>query len=215
MKIILASASPRRKELLRNIFPDFEIIPAVGEENATFENPAQYVSDLAHTKAFEVARERFGLETPAGTDPIKASVPAAEAILIIGADTIVYSDGKVLGKPTDAISAGQMLKSLSGKMHSVYTGVALLLLAKEKAQTQCLQSIKFSERTDVCVSPLTSDEIQTYIATGDCFDKAGSYGIQGQFSKHIDHIEGDYFNVVGLPVSHLYREIRAHFSQFL
>lgn len=215
MRIILASASPRRKELLGHIFSDFEIIPAQREENAIFITPSQYVSDLAFSKAYEVAETSFGLKSQTDSGHGSINVNGPGTALIIGADTIVYAGEQVLGKPSDTESAIEMLQLLSGKRHSVYTGVTLLLLEKQDAQTVCLRNLTFSEETHVFVSDLTKQEIRAYIDTGDCFDKAGSYGIQGQFSKHIDHIEGDYFNVVGLPVSRLYREIKAHLSFLL
>ena len=215
MKIILASASPRRKELLHHIFPAFEIIPANGEENAVFTTPSQYVSDLALSKAAEIACNSFGLKKLTDSNNSVTTLPSDDALLIIGADTIVYSDNRVLGKPADAREAEDMLRCLSGKMHSVYTGVSLLLLTPKENSADLIKKISFSEETHVYVSELTSEEIREYIQSKDCFDKAGSYGIQGMFSKHIDHIDGDYFNVVGLPVSRLYREIRNHFPQCL
>lgn len=204
MKIILASASPRRQELLKNIFPDFTIIKSNSEEQATFFTPTQYVMDLASAKALDVAR-LFISSSPADSSAMPAvfSGEHAEDLLIIGADTIVFHKGEVLGKPANEKEAFAMLKSLSGNIHEVYTGVALHTFVSGKESTH-----SFHCKTEVCVNSLSDEEIYDYIATGDCYDKAGSYGIQGPFCKHVSFISGDYFNVVGLPVSKLYKEIK-------
>ena len=122
--------------------------------------------------------------------------------LVIGADTIVYNDGKVLGKPKDEEDAKMMIRSLAGKKHQVYTGVCLI--SNENAD---LSIQKFYSMTDVYVDDISDKEIAEYVATGDPLDKAGSYGIQGVFSKHIRKIDGDYFNVVGLPVNEIYKHL--------
>lgn len=188
MKIILASASPRRQELLKNIFSDFIIIKSGSEEQAVFSTPSQYVMDLAIEKAHDAARQLSS---------------SYQDFLIIGADTIVFHNGKVLEKPANEKEAFSMLKSLSGDIHEVYTGVALYRCLSETIQTH-----SFFCCTKVYVNTLSDEEICTYIATNDCYDKAGGYGIQGPFCKHIASISGDYFNVVGLPVSKLYEELK-------
>lgn len=182
-KIILASASPRRRELLWQIGISFEVMVSDREERITAEEPADICMHLAMQKALDV-RERLR-----GRDDSEYT--------IIGADTIVVLDRKILGKPKSREHAAMMLRELSGREHQVYTGVCV---AKgEDVRT-------FAEKTDVYVSTLSDRDIEAYIATGDPMDKAGAYGIQGVFAKHIEKIDGDYFNVVGLPIGRLWRE---------
>ena len=200
MKIILASGSPRRKELLGNIFPKFTILPSEKEETAVFQSPGQFVCDLARHKALDIAGISCDMKGP----DLIGNYNFDTASLIIGADTIVYANGKVLGKPKDVAEAHQMLASLSDRPHQVYTGICLVVAEDQKL---CVCN-SFYELTTVYVDRLTNAEIDAYILTKDPLDKAGSYGIQGIFSKHILRIDGDYFNVVGLPVSRLYRELK-------
>ncbi len=217
MNVILASGSPRRKELLGHLFPKFSIMPAEGEEEADFLSPSQYVTDLAEKKALEVARRGLSADTNAIYGGLK-SYSTQDLTLILGADTIVYANGKVLGKPASREEAYEMLSLLSGASHKVYTGVCLLFLCNDPAVSKndsvrsdayrLISSHSFCEETEVFVDPLTPGEINDYIATGDPLDKAGSYGIQGPFCKHIRGISGDYFNVVGLPVSRISRELK-------
>lgn len=203
MRVILASASPRRKELLGNIYSEFEVIPSTVEENIEFTNVEDYVKELAYIKAMDVF------------EMIKSSANANASeeneLLVIGADTIVYNDGKVLGKPKDEEDAKKMIRLLAGKKHQVYTGVCLISNVDTGVDSASrigdLLIQKFYSKTDVYVDDITDKEITDYVATGDPLDKAGSYGIQGVFSKHIRKIDGDYFNVVGLPVNELYRQL--------
>ena len=203
MRVVLASASPRRKELLGNIYSEFEVIPSTVEENIEFTNVEEYVKELAFIKAMDVV------------EMIKSTANASESkkddILVIGADTIVYNDGKVLGKPKDEEDAKKMIRSLAGKKHQVYTGVCLISNVDAGVDSASrigdLLIQKFYSKTDVYVDDITDKEIADYVATGDPLDKAGSYGIQGVFSKHIRKIDGDYFNVVGLPVNEIYRHL--------
>ena len=203
MRVILASASPRRKELLGNIYSEFEVIPSTVEENIEFTNVEDYVKELAYIKAMDVF------------EMIKSSANANASeeneLLVIGADTIVYNDGKVLGKPKDEEDAKKMIRSLAGKKHQVYTGVCLISNVDTGVDSASrigdLLIQKFYSKTDVYVDDITDKEIADYVATGDPLDKAGSYGIQGVFSKHIRKIDGDYFNVVGLPVNEIYRQL--------
>lgn len=180
-RIILASQSPRRRELLGQMgFQDFEIIPAVGEEEADSSLPiTEYVEQLALHKAAEVA----------------ARVNDPDAI-VIGADTIVVHHDKILGKPRNQAHAFRMLSNLSGSRHMVYTGVALI---------QGERRITGHEGTKVRFCALTEQEILSYIATGEPMDKAGAYGIQGRGGLLVDSIEGDFYNVVGLPICRLSR----------
>lgn len=203
MRVILASASPRRKELLGNIYSEFEVIPSTVEENIEFTNVEDYVKELAYIKAMDVF------------EMIKSSANANASeeneLLVIGADTIVYNDGKVLGKPKDEEDAKKMIRSLAGKKHQVYTGVCLISNVDAGVDSASrigdLLIQKFYSKTDVYVDDITDREIADYVSTGDPLDKAGSYGIQGVFSKHIRKIDGDYFNVVGLPVNEIYRHL--------
>ncbi len=235
MDIILASQSPRRKELLGHIFEQFTILPAKGEETAVLHTPDQYAGDLSRQKAQEIAREHFHAVPSTLTSPVKEmkELPSDSLTLIIGADTIVYAQGKVLGKPADPKEAFAMLSLLSGKTHTVYTGVTLLLLNRisEDGKTgesgyEILKELSFSESTEVIVDNLSKEEIDAYIASKDPFDKtsvhipdtgivpewkdkAGAYAIQGTFgAKFVKRIEGEYNNVVGLPTARLYQELK-------
>lgn len=180
MAVILASQSPRRRELLGRMgIDDFLVRPAQGEE--VFEpglSPAELVEHLSRQKAAEVA---------AGASPED---------LVIAADTVVSIDGRVLGKPHSQEEAFSMLSTLSGREHTVYTGVTVC---------QGGVSITEHEATDVRFRPLTPEEIRSYIATGEPMDKAGAYGIQEYGSLLVEGIRGDYFNVVGLPICRLGR----------
>ena len=197
-QIILASASPRRKALLEQIGMEFEICPAKGEEVITESRPDAVVSELSRQKAEEVAA---GVLTYHETHPDLAT---PQDILVIGADTVVAYGDEILGKPKDEADAGRMLTLLQGKKHSVYTGITLVFIDKNGRTGEH----RFFERTDVTMYPMDEDEINRYIATGEPMDKAGSYGIQGRCAIYIKQIEGDYNNVVGLPVARLYQELR-------
>lgn len=200
-RIILASASPRRKELLARIGMEFEIFPAKGEEYITKEEPPEVVMELACNKAREVAQEIMR----------QSESESSETLLVIGADTVVAYDGEILGKPKDAQDAIRMLTMLAGNTHSVYTGVTLLL-----AENGSWKERTFYEETKVTMYPMSREEIEAYVA-GEPVDsgkvrldwagKAGGYGIQDPFGmKYIKGIEGDYYNVVGLPVARMNQE---------
>jgi septum formation protein len=197
-RIILASASPRRKELLEQIGIEFEICPAKGEELVTKSKPQEVVSELSRQKAEEIASGvlAYNERHPELVTP--------QDILVIGADTVVAYGGNILGKPRDEADAKRMLFLLSGQVHSVYTGVTLVFIDKAGRTGE----YGFYEKTDVSVYPLDEAEIDRYIATGEPMDKAGSYGIQGRFASYIQKIDGDYNNVVGLPVARLYQELK-------
>ena len=197
-QIILASASPRRKALLEQIGMEFEICPAKGEEVITESRPDAVVLELSRQKAEEVAA---GVLTYNETH---SDLATPQDILVIGADTVVAYGDKILGKPKDEADAGRMLTLLQGKKHSVYTGITLVFIDKNGRTGEH----RFFERTDVTMYPMDEDEINRYIATGEPMDKAGSYGIQGRCAIYIKQIEGDYNNVVGLPVARLYQELR-------
>ena len=198
IRLVLASASPRRRELFHQagLFP--EIIPSHKEERSAAKTPAALVKALSRTKAEDIAGQLAG-ETAGGKE-----------ILVAGADTIVVLDGKVLGKPRDPADAVSMLESLSGRAHHVYTGVTLILLGENGGGPDAGESrrISFFEKTAVEVYPLTGAEIRSYVESGDPLDKAGAYGIQGAFGQHIRGIRGDYTNVVGLPLGRTVWEMK-------
>jgi septum formation protein len=197
-RIVLASASPRRKELLEQIGIEFEICPAKGEEKVTKTAPDEVVLELSKQKAEEVAA---GVLLYNETHP---ELVTPQDILVIGADTVVSHGGKILGKPKDKEDSKKMLFLLSGDIHSVYTGVTLVFIDKSGRTGE----YAFFEKTDVEVYPLSEGEISGYIKSGEPMDKAGSYGIQGLFARYIKKIDGDYNNVVGLPVARLYQELK-------
>lgn len=186
--IVLASGSPRRKELLAKTGLKFSVVVSGGEEKAETSDPAKTVEKLSLDKASAVA------------DLLQAE---KEPQLIIGADTVVACDGEILGKPSDREDAFRMLWKLQGQTHQVYTGVTLLLKKKHTWQAHT-----FSEKTDVQFYPVSREELLAYIETGEPMDKAGSYGIQGGFGIYVKGICGDYNNVVGLPVGRLVYELK-------
>lgn len=184
-KIILASASPRRKELLEKAGISFDIITGTGEEKTNSSDPEEMVKELSYGKAESVAEN------------------VVEDAVIIGADTIVFYDGCILGKPKDAEDAVETLLKLQGNTHQVYTGVTVLI--KEGGN---IRSLIFAECTDVTFYPVSENEIRAYVNSGEPMDKAGSYGIQGAFGVYVKGICGDYSNVVGLPVARLLYETK-------
>ena len=190
MKYILASASPRRKELLEQIGIHAEIIPAQGEENAHGLSPKETVLTLSFQKAKEIANKR--MERMGGQEEV-----------IIGADTVVAFGDEILGKPKDAEDAFRMLSLLQGNTHKVYTGVTFLILKNGQYETN-----RFYEETEVTMYPMDEEELRWYIKTGEPFDKAGGYAIQGKCAVFIKEIHGSYHNVVGLPVAKLYHKLR-------
>lgn len=185
---VLASKSPRRKELLKNMGIRAEIIPANVDESALSTLPPEkMVAQLALLKASDVARSFSG------------------NTYVVGADTVVVSDGKIFGKPCDISAARRMLSALSGKTHSVYTGYCVICCKDGSAVS------KF-EKTDVTFRALSEREIDAYIKTREPMDKAGAYGIQEKGSMFIEKINGDYFNVVGLPVCALSKLLHEEFG---
>ncbi|MDE6889883.1 MAG: Maf family protein [Eubacterium sp.] len=195
MRIILASASPRRKELFQTLFPDFEVIPAVGGESYTKTIPSEIVTQLSAQKATEIEQSVNAA--------LSGRIHRPE-YLIVGADTVVVFNDQVLGKPKDASDAKKMLRMLAGNVHEVYTGVTIILSLRGRRQYK-----ELSECTRVRFYPVTDAEIDAYIQSGEPMDKAGSYGIQGIGGRFVQSILGDYQNVVGLPVARLYQELKA------
>lgn len=192
-KIILASASPRRRELLEQIGIEFDVVvSSESEENIDKALPPDvYTTELALLKAAAAAKTLASLKK--------------YGKIIISADTVVYCDGKILGKPKDADDARNILMKLSGSTHEVYTGFCVM-------RTEDGYAVSKSVKTTVKFKNLTDTMIDGYIRTQEPFDKAGAYGIQGMGSVLIDEIIGDYFNVVGLPLSALYEVLKSEFD---
>ena len=186
MRIVLASASPRRKELLSLLGWEFEIMVSDVEEVTTSDEPGIVVEELSAQKAKDIFCKTTG------------------DVLVIGADTVVAYQGRILGKPQDAEDAKSMLSMLSGDTHEVYTGVTLYKRVDGKET-----SATFHECTEVTFYELSAEDIMWYLSTGECNDKAGSYGIQGYGTRFVKSICGDYNNVVGLPVAKLYQVSRS------
>jgi len=182
-KIILASQSPRRRELLKLIDVDFDVLPSDCDECTHETEPGPMVLELSKQKALDVVNKT-----------------REEDAFIVGSDTIVVYNGKILGKPKTEKEAFEMLKSLSGNTHQVYTGVTIV-----DKKSGAVKS--FYEVTDVCMYQVSDEEIHGYIATGDPFDKAGGYGVQSKGAFLVKEIKGDFYTVVGLPVARLYREL--------
>ena len=183
MKLILASASPRRAEILRNAGFVFEVRPAHADEMALPHEPAAaYVQRVAAAKAHAAAKSRYG-ET--------------DCAIVIGADTVVVVDGRTLGKPAHADDARRMLRLLSGRDHDVLTGLSFLAMPEGTETTHV-------ESTRVSFLPLSDEDIERYVLSGEPFDKAGAYGIQGLGGRFVSRIEGCYFNVMGLPISRVW-----------
>lgn len=206
MKIILASSSPRRRELLDQIGAKYEVRPSKADETIEGTIPEEIVKELAARKGREVANYY------------------EEEAVILSADTVVASEGKILGKPKDDEEAKEMIRKLQGKAHEVYTGVAIIMkFAKnkevsknmlEKKQDNCEKEQLFEKEkifaveTKVKVRAMSELEIEQYIKTGEHKDKAGAYAIQGKFAPYIEGIEGDYYNVVGFPISTICQELK-------
>lgn len=225
-QIILASASPRRKELLAQIGYDFTVVVSDVDENIEKCEPSEYVKELSKRKAMAVA-SMVGADSNEGCSTV-----------IIGADTVVAIGGEILGKPKDEEDAVKMLLMLSGQCHSVYTGVTLVSMTKAsgiqkisgEAKVSCESKMPgeqkiageakvSNEKTDVSIEsfcdetrvymyPITEQEARDYVVTGEPMDKAGSYAIQGIAGKFVEKIEGSYNNVVGLPVEKIYQRLK-------
>ena len=201
-KLILASQSPRRKELLKMIESEFEIKVSNCEEIITSSEPKQVTMELAEQKAMAAATE---LNRQKKNDKqIETTVKDEDSFIVIGADTVVASGTEIFGKPKDKDDARRMINKISGASHQVYTGVALVLV--KGGNLKCIDV--FSEKTDVEVVHMSIQEIEEYISSTEPYDKAGGYGIQGTFGKYVTGIKGDYNNVVGLPVCRLYNELK-------
>lgn len=181
MKIILASRSPRRVQILKQIGIEAEVQPSTLPEVVSSSSPREVVRLLSLQKARDVAAKQ------------------EESAVVIGADTVVAADGRILGKPKSHEAAYIMIRKLQGQTHQVYTGVTVI----------CGENtVSFVECTQVTVAAMTEEEMRSYADSSEPMDKAGGYGIQGLFGRYITRIEGDYNNVVGLPAAHLYQVLR-------
>lgn len=184
-RVILASGSPRRKELLEQVGIPVCVCPSQVEEKVNSWIPYEVVLELSSQKAEEVASR-----SPADS-------------IILGADTVVASEGNILGKPKSHQDAAEMIAGLQGKTHEVYTGVTLIWKGQESTS-----GVSFYEKTEVSVFPMTPEEIREYADSKEPMDKAGAYGIQGRFAAYIQGISGDYNNVVGLPIGRVCQELK-------
>ena len=174
------------KEILEQMGLTFSILPSCGEEIITSTDPEEVVKELSMMKAEDVAA---GVEGPA---------------VILGADTVVAHGGRILGKPKDKKDAFRMIRSFAGEDHYVYTGVCII----KKEADGSVKKISFAEGTKVTVYPMSDEEIERYVASGEPMDKAGAYAIQGLFAPYIKGIEGDYYNIVGFPIAGIYQRLK-------
>lgn len=211
IRLVLASASPRRRELLSQIGLEFTVMPSTKEENAKTTEAGALVQELSRQKAVDIWEQLSGGQ---GQNPDADQEQISEKtqepnlngkrqpeLLVIGADTVVCCEGKILGKPHDREAAVEMLAALQGRSHEVYTGVTLY---------HQRETVTFFECTQVEFYPMTEAEISDYIDSKEPMDKAGAYGIQGLGARFVKDIRGDYNNVVGLPVGRLYQELKSH-----
>ncbi len=192
-QIILASESPRRKEIMETMGIPYQVMASNVKEEVMETVPDQMVQALARLKT-ETIKEQVKKK---GND---------RDIIIIGADTMVFYEEHALGKPKDTIDAARMLRMLSDRTHEVCTGVNIIIMKQGGSE----ESFSFAVCTKVVVNPLTEDQIQDYIATGEPMDKAGAYAIQGKFGIFIKEIEGDYYNIVGFPIAEIYASLLLH-----
>ena len=184
-RIVLASGSPRRKEILAQIGATYDMMVSDCNESTAVTEPAELVKELSYKKAEAVAKDLTG------------------PVIVIGADTVVAYDGSILGKPKDRADAKRMISMLEDDVHQVYTGVSLII----KEETGATNVITFAECSEVSVDAMTDRQIEAYLDTSEGNDKAGSYAVQGIFAAHIKGIKGDYFNIVGLPVAGIYKRL--------
>ena len=191
MKIYLASASPRRKELLKQVGLSFKTMPSTVEEKITKTEPNEVVEELSYQKAVDVCG--------------KLAAEGKEDFVVIGADTVVSCWGRIMGKPEDKEDACLMLRDLQGRSHQVYTGVTLAWKSRDISPMY----FTFSECTDVTMYSMNEEEIKKYVDSGEPMDKAGAYAIQGLCAAYIQGICGDYNNVVGLPVGRVCQELKS------
>ncbi|MCR5685055.1 MAG: Maf family protein [Lachnospiraceae bacterium] len=214
-RIILASGSPRRKELMDRIGSDYIAIPSEKEEDMSGHDPAKMVEMLSSMKAEDIAeriKKEYSRESmDAGLARMFSNTDLKNPIeddfkncVIIGCDTVVAFENTILGKPVSEEDAFDMIKSYAGRTHHVHTGVCILVTQDYKIS----KKLNYSVSTKVNVVTMTDQEIRSYIATGEPMDKAGAYAIQGLFCPYIDSIEGDYYNIVGYPIASVFRSFK-------
>lgn len=201
-KIILASASPRRRELLAQIGLTFTVMPSDVEENPASVLPQDIVIELSKEKARDIWGKMEGND---GADRENDTSVRKDDSLVISADTVVSIEGEILGKPKDSEDAARMLGLLSGREHQVYTGVTMIWISGEHEKKE----YSFYVCTDVLMYRMSRAEILQYVESGEPMDKAGAYGVQGKAAAYIKAVRGEYSNVVGLPVGRLYQEMKA------
>ena len=205
VRLVLASASPRRRELLSQIGLEFTVMPSTKEENAKTTEAGALVQELSRQKAVDIWEQLSGgqgqnPDADQETQEPNLNGKRQPELLVIGADTVVCCEGKILGKPHSREAAAEMLTALQGRSHEVYTGVTLYSQS---------ETVTFFECTQVEFYPMTEGEISEYIDSKEPMDKAGAYGIQGLGARFVKGIRGDYNNVVGLPVGRLYQELKS------
>jgi len=200
-KIILASASPRRKEIMKQMGIPYQVIVAGVEETVSETEPSKMVQALASLKTEAVLSKYMGLDGNNGANKDNKDVignTEQKNFIIIGADTMVFYNGHALGKPRDEADAFRMLRMLAGNSHEVISGVSIIINDSRQ------ERLSFAVTTKVMMQNLSDEQIKDYIATGEPMDKAGAYAIQGKFGIYIREIKGDYYNVVGFPISKIY-----------
>ena len=197
-RIVLASGSPRRREIFEQVGIEFEVCPSDAEEIIKSTIPDKVCVELSSLKARSVASSLKAYEEA------HPDIVTPQDIMVIGADTIVAVDNDILGKPKDENDACDMLSRLSGRKHQVYTGVALVFISKDGRAGEHT----FYERTEVEFYPIDKEEIKAYVDTGSPLDKAGAYGIQDMSARFVKKIDGDYYNVVGFPISRFINELK-------
>lgn len=197
-KIVLASNSPRRKQILDQLNIEYEICPSGVEETVSSSVPTEVCQELASKKAMDVAASIRAY------NELHKDIVSPQNILVIGADTIVAANEEILGKPSDENDAVRMLKMLQNSSHSVFTGVAFVFISKEGR----VGEYHFYEESKVYFYPMGDDDIKRYIDSGEPMDKAGAYGIQGKAAEFVRSIDGDYYNVMGFPIARILNELK-------
>lgn len=201
-RIILASASPRRKEILEKLNINFEVLPSGCEEKTTETEPGEIVRELAAIKAEDVFL-KVSAET-ARSDEWDSGADSRQRLVVIGADTIVDHRGIIMGKPHSPEEAKAMIRSYAGDTHLVHTGVCILV-ANDDGN---VNKYNFTVTSSVNVVEMSEEEIEAYVMTGEPMDKAGAYALQGLFAPYISGIRGDYYNIVGLPICEVYHILK-------
>ena len=214
-RIILASGSPRRKELMERIGSDYIAMPSTKEEDMSAHDPAKMVEMLSGMKAEDIAGR---IKSEYSSDSLDAGLARMfsnkeldisfedefKNCVIIGCDTVVAFENRILGKPRNEEDAVSMIKSYAGRTHHVHTGVCILVTENH----EIVKKLNYSVSTAVSVVPMTDAEIRAYVATGEPMDKAGAYAVQGLFCPYVESIEGDYYNIVGYPIASIYRSFK-------